>query len=249
MLKIDLNSDLGESFGHYSIGNDGEIINLVTSVNIACGFHAGDPDVMAQTVRKAEAAGIGIGAHPGYSDLQGFGRRRMNLSQTEVQHMVTYQVGALAAFTKSKKLHHVKPHGALYNAAAQDHDLALAICRGIQAVDAELPLYGLANSELITAAKEIGIPYAQEIFGDRNYEADGTLVARSKPNAVITDPLQIAKRVIRMIEDQAVVAINGEKVPLKTDSVCVHGDNQSALAIVKNLRAALEKEGIEAVTF
>ncbi|WP_311407401.1 LamB/YcsF family protein [Liquorilactobacillus uvarum] len=248
MLKIDLNSDLGESFGHYSLGNDSEIINLVTSVNIACGFHAGDPDVMAQTVRKAESAGIGIGAHPGYFDLQGFGRRRMNMSLNEVQHMITYQVGALTAFTKNKKLHHVKPHGALYNAAAQDHDLALAICRGVQVVDPKLPLYGLANSELITAAEEIGLPYAQEVFGDRNYEANGTLVARSKPNAVIHDPVEIASRVIKMVEDQTVVAINGQKVPLKTDSVCVHGDNQAALAIVKELRTALEKEGIKAKT-
>lgn len=249
MLKVDLNSDLGESFGHYSIGNDAEIINLVTSVNIACGFHAGDPDVMAQTVKKAETAGIGIGAHPGYSDLQGFGRRRMNMSLIEVQHMITYQVGALEAFTKTKKLHHVKPHGALYNAAAQDHELALAVCRGIQAVDSELPLYGLANSELINAAKEVGIPYVQEVFGDRNYEADGTLVSRARPNAVITDPATIAQRVVKMIEDQTVTAVSGQKVALKPDSVCVHGDNQAALAIVKTLRTALKEDGIKTETW
>ncbi|WP_057743717.1 LamB/YcsF family protein [Liquorilactobacillus capillatus] len=249
MLRVDLNSDLGESFGQYSLGNDAEIIDLVSSVNIACGFHAGDPDVMAKTVQKAEKAGIGIGAHPGYADLQGFGRRRMNMSLAEVQHMITYQVGALEAFTKEKRLHHVKPHGALYNAAAQDHALALAICRGIKSVDSELPLYGLAGSELISAAQEVGLPYVQEVFGDRNYEPNGTLVARTKPYAVITDPTLIAQRVIKMVEEQAVTALNGQRVALTPDSVCVHGDNQAALAIVKELRTALNKEGIQVKTW
>ncbi|MQS44633.1 LamB/YcsF family protein [Companilactobacillus mishanensis] len=249
MATIDLNSDLGEAFGRYSLGRDSEIIPLVSSVNVACGYHAGDSDVMAQTVELAEEAGVGIGAHPGFPDLQGFGRRKMDMKPAEVQHMVTYQVGALLAFTKSKKLHHVKPHGALYNAAAKDHDLAVAICKGIAQVDGDLPIYGLANSELISAAKEVGIPFAQEAFGDRNYNADGTLVSRSLPDAVIKDPKQVAKRVALMINNQEIIALDGTKIPLKPDSICVHGDNQAALDIVKELRNGLSEAGIEIKTF
>ena len=249
MTKIDLNSDLGESFGRYSLGRDSEIIPLVSSVNIACGFHAGDPDVMAKTVALAEEAGIGVGAHPGFPDLQGFGRRKMTMKPSEVKNMVTYQVGALMAFTSNKKLQHVKPHGALYNMAATDHDLAVAICEGIKQVDPDLPIYGLANSELIKAAQEVGIPFAQEAFGDRNYNADGTLVSRSLPNAVIKDPTEVAKRVKSMIENEEIIAIDGTKIPLKPDSICVHGDNQQALNIVSELRATLIDAGIEIIPF
>lgn len=249
MTKIDLNSDLGESFGRYSLGKDPEIIPLVSSVNIACGYHAGDPDVMATTVALAEKAKVGVGAHPGFPDLQGFGRRQMAMKPDEVQHMITYQVGALQAFTTDKKLQHVKPHGALYNMAAKDHDLAVAICKGIKQVDPDLPIYGLANSELINAAKEVGIPYAQEAFGDRNYNADGTLVSRSLPNAVIKDPKEVAKRVKLMIENEEIIALDGTKIPLKPDSICVHGDNRAALDIVEELRKALTEAGIEIVPF
>lgn len=249
MTKIDLNSDLGESFGRYSLGRDSEIIPLVSSVNIACGFHAGDPDVMAKTVALAEEAGIGVGAHPGFPDLQGFGRRKMAMKPAEVKNMITYQVGALMSFTSNKKLQHVKPHGALYNMAATDHDLAVAICEGIKQVDPDLPIYGLANSELIKAAQEVGIPYAQEAFGDRNYNADGTLVSRSLPNAVIKDPQEVAKRVKVMIENEEIIAVDGTKIPLKPDSICVHGDNQQALNIVSELRATLIDAGIEIIPF
>lgn len=249
MTKIDLNSDLGESFGRYSLGRDSEIIPLVSSVNIACGFHAGDPDVMAKTVALAEETGIGVGAHPGFPDLQGFGRRKMTMKPSEVKNMVTYQVGALMAFTSNKKLQHVKPHGALYNMAATDHDLAVAICEGIKQVDSDLPIYGLANSELIKAAQEVGIPFAQEAFGDRNYNADGTLVSRSLPNAVIKDPTEVAKRVKSMIENEEIIAIDGTKIPLKPDSICVHGDNQEALNIVSELRATLIDAGIKIIPF
>lgn len=248
MTTVDLNSDLGESFGRYQLGQDKEIIALVTSVNVACGFHAGDPDVMAQTVADAQAAGVGVGAHPGFPDLQGFGRRKMALSPAEVQHLVTYQVGALQGFC-DQPLHHVKPHGALYNAAAKDHDLAVAICKGIQVVDPELPLYGLAHSELIKAAQEVGLPYAQEVFGDRNYQADGSLVPRSQPNAVITDPQAIAKRTVAMIVNQAVTALDGTTVPLKTDTICVHGDNAAALEIVRQLVKTLHTENIDMQAF
>ncbi|KRL05777.1 LamB/YcsF family protein [Liquorilactobacillus oeni] len=244
MVTVDLNSDLGESFGRYRIGKDEQVIKTVTSVNIACGFHAGDPDVMAKTVAEAEAAEIGIGAHPGFHDLQDFGRRFIDIPAEEVQHLISYQVGALQGFTKNHRLHHVKPHGALYNAAARNHELAVAVCRGIQKVDSNLPLYGLAHSELITAAKEVGLPYAQEVYGDRNYLPDGSLVPRSQPNAVITDPEKIAKRTLNMIKDQAVTAIDGSRVSLITDTICVHGDNEEALAIVRRLSTTLKTAGI-----
>ncbi|WP_281165795.1 LamB/YcsF family protein [Liquorilactobacillus sicerae] len=243
-MRIDLNSDLGESFGRYQLGKDQQVIKLVTSVNVACGFHAGDPDVMAKTVAAAQNANIGIGAHPGYPDLQGFGRRQMKLKPLEVKHLIMYQVGALQAFTKDHKLHHVKPHGALYNMAAKDHVLALAICEGVQTVDPQLPIYGLAGSELIKAAQEIGLPYAQEVFGDRNYMPDGSLVPRSLKNAVITDPKLVAAHVLEMVKTQTVTAVDGTKVQLQPDTVCVHGDNQSALAIVEYLRQDLLHQNV-----
>lgn len=244
-MKIDLNSDLGESFGRYQLGNDSQVIQLVTSVNVACGFHAGDPDVMARTVVTAQKAGVGIGAHPGFPDLQGFGRRKMQLSPLEVQHLVTYQVGALQAFTSKHRLHHVKPHGALYNLAASDHQLAVAICRGIQQVDPQLPLYGLAGSELIKAAAEVDLPVAQEVFGDRNYLPDGRLVPRSQSDAVITDPKLIAQRVVQMVKKHSITAIDGSEIKIEPDTVCVHGDNQQALAIVKELRQTLTQAEID----
>ncbi|KRL41316.1 5-oxoprolinase subunit PxpA [Liquorilactobacillus nagelii DSM 13675] len=248
-MKIDLNSDLGESFGRYQLGNDSQVIQLVTSVNVACGFHAGDPDVMAQTVATAQKAGVGIGAHPGFPDLQGFGRRKMQLSPLEVQHLVTYQVGALQAFTSKHRLHHVKPHGALYNLAASNHQLAVAICRGIQQVDPQLPLYGLAGSELIKAAAEVDLPVAQEVFGDRNYLPDGRLVPRSQSDAVITDPKLIAQRVVQMVKKRTITTIDGSEIKIDPDTVCVHGDNQQALAIVKQLRQTLTQAGIDLQPF
>jgi UPF0271 protein len=248
-MKIDLNSDLGESFGRYQLGNDSQVIQLVTSVNVACGFHAGDPDVMAQTVVTAQKAGVGIGAHPGFPDLQGFGRRKMQLSPLEVQHLVTYQVGALQAFTSKHRLHHVKPHGALYNLAASNHQLAVAICRGIQQVDPQLPLYGLAGSELIKAAAEVDLPVAQEVFGDRNYLPDGRLVPRSQSDAVITDPKLIAQRVVQMVKKRTITTTDGSEIKIDPDTVCVHGDNQQALAIVKQLRQTLTQAGIDLQPF
>ncbi|AZZ59912.1 LamB/YcsF family protein [Oenococcus sp. UCMA 16435] len=249
MITVDLNSDLGESYGRYSLGKDAEIIKLVSSVNIACGFHAGDPDVMAKTVKMAEVNNTSIGAHPGFPDLQGFGRRAMAMSPAEIKNMIIYQIGALQAFTAKGRLHHVKPHGALYNLAAQDHNLALAICSGIQSVDPELPIYGLANSQLIIAAKEIGLPYVQEVFADRNYRANGSLVSRSQANAIITDPMIIANRVVEMIKKQSIQAVDGTNISLVVDSICVHGDNQSALEIVKKLVSVLKIEGITMKSF
>lgn len=244
MTRIDLNSDLGESFGRYTIGNDDQVLGLITAANVACGFHAGDPAVMAKTVALAEAKGVAIGAHPGFPDLGGFGRRKLDMAPAEVKNMVTYQVSALMGFTKDHRLHHVKPHDALYNAAAKDLELARAICEGVARVDDQLPLYGLAGSQLLVAAKEVGLPAYSEVFADRGYQADGSLVPRSQPNAVLTDPLAVAERALSMVQTQSVTAVTGETVPLKIDTICVHGDNQAALALVDQLRQTFTANGI-----
>lgn len=239
MMKIDFNSDLGESFGNYAVGLDAEILKQVTSANIACGFHAGDPLIMEKTVHLALAEKVAIGAHPGFPDLQGFGRRRLEMNLDDITAMVAYQVGALAAFTPKHKLHHVKAHGALYNMAANDSAIANAVVTGIKLVDPETIVYGLANSELITAAKSANMKFAQEVFADRNYQADGSLVPRTQPNAVITDAQEAAQRALDMVTNKAVVAITGETVSLSVDSICVHGDNQSAVALAKQIKQLL----------
>ena len=244
-MKIDLNCDLGESFGRYTLGLDAEVLPYVTSANIACGFHAGDPTVMAATVALAEKNQVALGAHPGLPDLVGFGRRKMQITPAQAQADVQYQVGALAAFSKNGKLHHVKSHGALYNMAAQDYELARGICLGIKAVDPTLILVGLANSQLIKAAQDIELPCAQEVFADRNYLADGSLVPRSQPNALITDEQTAVDRTVKMIQTQSVTAIDGQQVALKPDTVCVHGDGAKAVAFVQKIHAALLAADIE----
>lgn len=244
-MKIDLNCDLGESFGRYTLGLDAEVLPYVTSANIACGFHAGDPTVMAATVALAEKNQVALGAHPGLPDLVGFGRRKMQITPAQAQADVQYQVGALAAFSENGKLHHVKPHGALYNMAAQDYELARGICLGIKAVDPTLILVGLANSQLIKAAQDIELPCAQEVFADRNYLADGSLVPRSQPNALITDEQTAVDRTVKMIQTQSVTAIDGQQVALKPDTVCVHGDGAKAVAFVQKIHAALLAADIE----
>jgi len=246
MYKIDLNSDLGESFGAYKIGRDEDVIPLVSSANVACGFHAGDPTIMAKTAKLCADSGVAIGAHPGFMDLQGFGRRNMNVAPTDVRNLVIYQVGALMAFCKAHgiKLQHVKPHGALYNMAAKDAALARAICEGIQACDETLILMGLSGSQMLVQANEIGLPCAAEVFADRAYEDDGTLVARTKPGAMIHDEDEAVGRVIGMIKNHTVTSITGKTIEICPDSVCVHGDSEKALLFVKKIRAALDAEGI-----
>ncbi len=246
MYAVDLNSDLGESFGAYKIGRDADILPLVSSANVACGFHAGDATIMAQTAAICKESGTAIGAHPGFADLQGFGRRNMSLSPEDAKNLVVYQVGALDAFCKSAgiRMQHVKPHGALYNMAAKDAALSRAICEGIYAYNPELILLGLANSEMLRAAKEIGLPYAAEVFADRAYEDDGTLVARTKPGAMIHDEDEAVRRVIAMIQKHTVKTISGREIEICPDSVCVHGDSEKALLFVKKIRTALENEGI-----
>ena len=249
MYKIDLNSDLGESFGAYKIGSDADVIPLISSANVACGFHAGDPSVMAKTAALCKSSCCALGAHPGYPDLVGFGRRNMAVSPADVKAMTAYQIGALDAFCKASgiKMQHVKPHGAMYNMAAKDAALAKAICEAICEYDKDLILMGLANSEMITQAKAMGLKAAAEVFADRAYEEDGTLVARTKPGSMIEDEDEAVSRVIRMIKEGKVTAITGKDIDITADSVCVHGDGPKALAFVEKLRNAFAAEGIAIV--
>lgn len=246
MFRVDLNSDLGESYGRYTIGMDERIIPLVTSANVACGYHASDPVVMQKTVREAKKAGIGVGAHPGFPDLMGFGRRNMAVTPEEAKAYVKYQLGALQAFAKAHgvKIQHVKPHGALYNMAAVDEKLAKAMCEAVYEVDKDIIFMGLAGSKMITAAEEVGLKAASEVFADRAYNDDGTLVSRKLPGAVIKDKELAIKRVVRMVKEGKVESINGKDIDIKADSICVHGDNPKALEFVKNIRETLEKEGV-----
>ena len=246
MVKIDLNCDLGESFGAYTIGMDDKVIPLISSCNIACGYHASDPLVMKKTVEMAAKAGIGIGAHPGFPDLMGFGRRNMNISPAEASAYVTYQLGALYAFARSAgvKLQHVKPHGALYNMAGKNYDLALAIAKAVQSFDPSLILMGLAGSQSVKAAQDIGLPVANEVFADRAYMPDGSLMPRTMEGAVIHDEKLAISRVVRMVKEHKVTACDGTDIEIIPDSVCVHGDNVKALEFVTQIRRALEAEGV-----
>lgn len=246
-MKIDLNSDLGESFGRYTIGNDKAVIEQISSANIACGFHAGDPVVMGNTVRFCKERGVRVGAHPGFPDLMGFGRRNMTVSFDEAKAYMLYQLGALDAFCRANgvKLQHVKPHGALYNMAAKDEMLSKAICEAVRAFDDSLIVLALANSVLHDTATRMGLRAAAEVFADRAYEPDGTLVSRSKPNAMITDEEEAIARVIRMVKTHEVTAVNGETIRIIPDSICVHGDGEKAILFVQRIRDALQKEKIE----
>ncbi len=246
-LKVDLNSDLGESFGAYTIGMDDEVIKLVSSVNIACGFHASDPVVMRRTVERAVAAGIGIGAHPGFYDLMGFGRRNMNISPAEAYAYVTYQLGALSAFCTQQGagIDHVKPHGALYNMAGKDYELAKGICQAIYDFDPGIILLGLSGSQMIKAGEDIGLRCAREFFSDRAYEDDGSLRARTKEGAMIEDENEAVERVVKVVMTGKVTTYTGNELDLKIDSICVHGDNAHALEFVKTIRARLAEEGVE----
>lgn len=247
MYKVDLNSDLGESFGRYTIGSDDRIIPLITSANIACGFHASDPVVMMKTVNMVKKAGTGAGAHPGYPDLMGFGRRNMNVSHEEAKAYTLYQISALGGMCKAAgvKLSHVKPHGAMYNMAGKDYELSKAICKAIKEYDPSLIVMGLAGSQMVKAARDMGLKTAEEVFADRAYEEDGSLVARSKPGAMIEDEDEAIARVIRMVKEGKVQAITGKDIDIKADSVCVHGDGEKALLFVEKIRKALTDEGIE----
>jgi 5-oxoprolinase (ATP-hydrolysing) subunit A len=242
-VKIDLNCDMGESFGRYTLGNDEAIMPFITSANIACGLHAGDPLVMRQTVRLAKQHGVAVGAHPGWPDLQGFGRREMSLMPDEVEAFVLYQIGALAAFAKAEdmELHHVKPHGALYNQAVKDRNLSDAIARAVKTFSGDLILVGLAGSGLIEAGIDVGLRVANEGFPDRNYNSDGTLVSRKQTNAIIESPEEIAANAIRLAQEG--VDFSGRHI--RIDTLCLHGDNPYAAQNAKLVRDVLEKAGIQ----
>ena len=247
MYLVDLNSDLGESFGRYTIGNDEKIIPLITSANVACGYHASDPVVMTQTIQRAKEAGIGIGAHPGLPDLMGFGRRSMAISNEEAKAYTLYQISALGGMCKAArvKLEHVKLHGALYNMAAKDYELSKAICEAIYEYDKDLIVMGLSGSEMIKAANDCGLKAASEVFADRAYEEDGTLVNRRKAGAMIEDEDEAIKRVVRMVKEGKVTSITGKDMEMKAVSICVHGDGEKALLFVEKIRKALAEEEIE----
>ncbi|HXH31329.1 MAG TPA: 5-oxoprolinase subunit PxpA [Bacteriovoracaceae bacterium] len=244
-LRIDLNCDLGESSGD-GVPGDLVLMDHITSANIACGFHAGSPSVMRQTVRNALSKGLCLGAHPGFFDREGFGRRRLALTGDEVFEIVLYQLGALGAIVSAEggKLSHLKPHGALYNMAAVDLTLAQSISEAVYAFDPELILYGLAGSQLIQAARKLGLKTAQEAFADRNYLADGNLVPRTDPQALVTSPREAATRVVRMIKENKVKSQSGDDIDLYADTICVHGDTPDAVNFLRELSVVLKDEKI-----
>jgi UPF0271 protein len=246
MQQIDLNCDMGEAFGNYPMPNDDTLLDYITSANIACGFHAGDPEVMQHTVNMAAKKGVAIGAHPGLPDLQGFGRREMKISANEAYQITLYQIGALSGFVRAahSKLHHVKAHGALYNMAAKDASLARAIVEAVHDFDSNLILYGLAGSEMITAAKKIGMATASEVFADRTYQDDGTLTPRTQNNALITNEQESIAQVLMMVGQQQVISVNKKAIPLKSETLCLHGDGAHAVEFAKLINARLKAEGI-----
>ena len=237
---------MGESFGRYSLGNDAAMLDIVTSANIACGLHAGDPLVMRHTVAMAIVRGVAVGAHPGYPDLQGFGRRALSMGAEELEAIILYQLGALAGFVAAAggRLIHVKPHGALYNTAARDPKVAAAIARAVTSFDPQLIVVALPGSALADAAASEGLSVATEGFADRAYQADGTLVPRSHPGAVIHDPARAAARAVQMVTEGTVEAITRETIDLEIDTLCIHGDTPNAPAIAQSLRRALEAAGV-----
>jgi UPF0271 protein len=251
-IKIDLNSDVGESFGAYRIGLDEEVIPLISSANIGCGFHGGDPSVMRQTVALAQEHGVALGAHPGFPDLIGFGRRKIDATLEEIRDYVIYQIGALQAFAtmQNMKLQHVKAHGALYNMAEQDVRIWEAIAQVIAGIDRQLILVAIAGpmrEEVKEIGKRYGIRVAFEFFADRAYNRDGSLVSRREPGAVIHDPQQAAERVLKMVTEKRIVAKDGADIEVIADTICVHGDNPAAVRLTKQIRESLMASGVEVV--
>ena len=246
-VRVDFNCDLGEGFGAYRLGSDEEIMPYLSSANIACGFHAGDPVIMRHTVSLAEKANVAIGAHPSFPDLQGFGRRDMRLTPEEIRSYTTYQIGALQAFTKSKKLQHVKAHGALYNMAVNDEKIVRAFAEGVYDADPNLILVGLAGSVWLKVGKEVGLRVASEVFADRALNPDGTLVPRSQPGSVIEDENAVIRRALRMVTEGRATAINGKEVAVKGDTICLHGDTPGAPAISRRLYEAFRNAGVRIV--
>jgi 5-oxoprolinase (ATP-hydrolysing) subunit A len=246
-MRIDMNCDMGESFGPWRMGTDAEVMPHITSTNIACGAHAGDPTVMRRTVRLAREAGVAVGAHPGFADLQGFGRREMVVDPAEIEDSLLAQIGALATIAKAEgvRLQHVKAHGALYNMAARERPLADAIARAIKAADSSLVMFGLPNSPMIDAGKAAGLKVAAEGFADRAYQPDGSLTPRSRPGAVIHDPAAVVTRAVRMATEGIGLTLEGKEIALTIDTICVHGDTPGAAELTKRIRDALTTAGVD----
>lgn len=243
--RIDFNCDMGESFGMYKMGFDEEVIKHITSANIACGFHAGDPMWMRRTVDLAQEHGVAIGAHPSFPDLNGFGRRDMSATADEVKNDITYQAGALQAFTAGKRLQHIKPHGAMYNMAVHDQALAQAICEAILELDENIILLALAGSRWIDIAEDMGLRVAREIFADRALTPEGALVPRSQPGSVIHDTAEVVERSLRMVTEGKATAINGDQIDVQADSLCLHGDTPGAVDMARELKRELQAAGVQ----
>lgn len=246
MPTIDLNCDMGESFGAWRMGRDAELMNVVTSINVACGFHAGDATVMRETVQTAIEKRVAVGAHPSFPDLQGFGRREMRLSAREIFDITLYQTSALKGICEAfgAPLHHVKPHGALYNQAAKNSETAAAIAEAVFAVDKNLIFYGLANSFLISEARKRGLRTASEVFADRTYQTDGSLTPRDQPNALIKESSKAVAQVLEMVSEQTVAAADQTKIPILAETICIHGDGEHALEFALEIRKKLIAQGI-----
>jgi UPF0271 protein len=251
MAKVDLNSDLGEGFGAYSIGNDEKVLEVISSANIACGFHAGDPDVMQKTVVLALKNNVAIGAHPGLPDLIGFGRRNIAITPAEAYSMVVYQVGALDAFVRAEggRMQHVKPHGALYNMAAADERLAEAVAEAVYKVNPELFLFALSGSFMVKQAEKIGLRVVSEVFADRTYQKDGSLTPRKQSGAMITEDDAALAQVLGMVKNGSVKSLQGDVVGLKADTICVHGDGEHALSFSRRIKETLIAEGVTISAF
>ncbi len=246
LLSVDLNCDMGESFGAWQMGNDAELMDYVSSVNVACGFHAGDASVIRKTVETAFKKNVRVGAHPSFPDLQGFGRRLMKMSPEEIFDIALYQIAALKGMCEAfgGRLHHVKPHGALYNQAATDETVAEALAKAVRAIDENLIFYGLANSFLISEAERIGLETASEAFADRTYQQDGTLTPRSQPNALIESIEKSCEQVLEMITARTVTATSGEKIFIRADTVCIHGDGAHALEFAREINCRLMENNV-----
>ena len=249
-MRININADIGESYGKYRIGNDDELMTLIGSANVACGMHAGDPSIMASTVRLAMANGVSIGAHPGFNDVWGFGRRQIRMSARDLEYLVTYQIGALQAIAGAQggRVTHVKPHGALNNMAHDDRDYAEAIGRGIKAADRDLIYVANACSEMTKAAQRLGLKVANESYVDRRYDDNGKMLSRERDDAVIRDAKEAVEHVLRILEERALVSISGKRIPAEVHTFCVHGDEPTAVALMKAVRPSLKQAGVEVVS-
>ncbi|WP_428248667.1 LamB/YcsF family protein [Ferrovibrio sp.] len=249
-MKVNLNSDLGESYGAWTMGDDPAMLGVVGSANVACGFHGGDWLVMRNTVLEAKKNNVSIGAHPSYPDIQGFGRRAMNITGVEAEALMAYQIGALQgiAALAGHKVTHVKPHGAINNKACVDRALADALARGSAGAGRDLIFLAPAGSALVAAGKAAGIPVAEEVFADRNYDDDGNLVPRGQANAMVHDPEEALQNVLRMVREQVIVSVTGKRIPARVDSICVHGDSDGAVAMARHIRAGLEASQVRLVT-